>query len=183
MKSHIDFLYQVGTVTEEHVKLDIDDAIACGITGFSLNIGDPRQPFVATTLQYMFAYAHTVDFSIHISMDIWASGDATGGHPELYNSILSAYVADPSSVLPSITSHTNIALTFSLSYYHFSPGRPFITTFSDGGLNHTQWADWKSTALNNQLYFCPDFDGTAGYTSGADGWWYVHLFIPISVVH
>ncbi|THH27350.1 hypothetical protein EUX98_g6839 [Antrodiella citrinella] len=145
--------YMVGTVTEEHVQIDINDALTMGITGFSLNIGDPSQLFVADTLQYMFNYAPTVGFSLHISMDIWASGDATGGHPELYNDILNQYM-----------SHDG--------YYQGPNGKPFLTTFSDGGLQNWQWADWKSSALNNNTYFCPDFDGTTGYTSGDDAWWY-----------
>jgi hypothetical protein len=25
------------------------------------------------------------------------------------------------------------------------------------------------------MYFCPNFDNTTGYTTGADGWWYVFI--------
>lgn len=103
----------------------------------------------------MFNYAPTVGFFLHISMDIWASGNATGGHPDLYNNIIRGYVGKT-------------------GYYQGAPGKPFITTFSDGGLTNTQWNAWKLNTLANKLYFCPDFDGTSGYTTGADAWWFVH---------
>lgn len=127
---------------------------AAGITGFALNIGDPSESFVSDTLQYMFNYAPTVGFYLHISMDIWASGDADGGHPELYNDILQGYVAKS-------------------GYYQATAGMPFITTFSDGGLTADEWDAWKLSALANKLYFCPDFDGTAGYNTSATEWWCV----------
>ncbi|KAJ6565183.1 glycosyl hydrolase family 71-domain-containing protein [Mycena vulgaris] len=142
--------YMVGSVTEQHVKIDIDQAQAAGIQGFSLNIGDPSKSFVSDTLRYMFAYAPTVGFHLHISMDIWASGDATGGHPELFNKLLNQYMHAP-------------------GYFTFN-NLPYVTTFSDGGLNHTTWATWRASVPAH--YFCPNFDGTAGGMSGDDGWWF-----------
>ncbi|KAJ7461195.1 hypothetical protein FB451DRAFT_1563004 [Mycena latifolia] len=92
----------------------IDQAQAAGIQGFSLNITDPRKDFVASTLAYMFAYAPTVGFHLRISMDIWASGDATGGHPELYDNLLAQYM------------HSSGYFTMNNLLY--------VTTFSDGGI-------------------------------------------------
>ncbi|KAJ7489019.1 glycosyl hydrolase family 71-domain-containing protein [Mycena latifolia] len=143
--------YMVGSVTADHVKIDIDQAQAAGIQGFSLNIADPSKDFVASTLAYMFAYAPTVGFHLHISMDIWASGDSAGGHPEIYDDLLAQYMH--------------------VSGYFTMNGLPYVTTFSDGGLTNTLWNSWRSN-LGSSIYFCPDFDGTTGYTSGADGWWY-----------
>ncbi|KAF7337109.1 Glucan endo-alpha-glucosidase agn1 [Mycena venus] len=143
--------YMVGNVDFDHVTKDIDDAKAAGIQGFSLNIGDPLQPFVSTTLGYMFDYASSVGFHLHISMDIWASGDASGGHPELYTTLINGYSKID-------------------GYFHVN-GLPYVTTFSDGGLNNSQWLDWKAS-LEGPIYFCPDFDGTLGYTTGDDGWWF-----------
>ncbi|KAJ6474433.1 glycoside hydrolase [Mycena vitilis] len=144
--------YMVGTVTEAHAQQDIDEAKAAGISGFSLNIGTPSNDFVGKTLEYLFAHAASVGgFHLHISMDIWASGDSNGGHPDLYNDLVRGYVGNP--------------------VYFKVNGMPYITTFSDGGLTREEWAAWKLNTLANDLYFCPDFDGTAGYTTGATDWW------------
>ncbi|KAL1697513.1 glycoside hydrolase [Schizophyllum commune] len=143
--------YMVGDVTEEHVRQDIIDAAAAGISGFSLNIGDPGADFVANTLRYMFAHAYENGFYVHISMDIIASGDADGGHPHLFDDLLRGYVGHG-------------------GYYQVD-GKPFVTTFSDGGLTNEEWDAWKLDTLANKLYFCPDFDGTPGYNTSADGWW------------
>lgn len=109
----------------------------------------------------MFNYAPTVGFYLHISMDIWASGDADKGHPELYDDILQGYVAKE-------------------GYYQATAGMPFVTTFSDGGLTADQWDAWKLSALANKLYFCPDFDGTPGYNTSATEWWYVQCILYLS---
>lgn len=131
-----------------YIYSDTFDNRASGITGFSLNIGAPSQPFVIDTLNALFDYAPTVGFSLHISMDVLASG----GDPNAFNNIVRGYVGKP-------------------GYYNAAPGRPFITTFSDGGRTNTDWNNWKLLTLANQLYFCPDFDGTAGYTTSDPGWW------------
>lgn len=44
--------------------------------GFALNVGDPTQPFVQTSLDYMFSYAQSVGFKLYISIDLYASGNA-----------------------------------------------------------------------------------------------------------
>ncbi|KAJ7167709.1 glycoside hydrolase [Mycena filopes] len=133
--------YMVGSVSQAHAEQDIDEAKAAGITDF-----------VGKTLGYLFAHAASVGgFHLHISMDIWASGDAAGGHPDLYNDLVRGYVGN-------------------VAYFKVN-GKPFITTFSDGGLTNDAWAAWKLNTLQNNLYFCPDFDGTAGYTTGANDWW------------
>ncbi|KAJ7116114.1 glycosyl hydrolase family 71-domain-containing protein [Mycena crocata] len=145
--------YMVGNVLKEHAEQDIDLAKAAGITGFSLNIGTP-QPFVDQTLGFLFDHAESVTgFHLHISMDIWASGDINldKGHPDLYNDLLHRFVGRA-------------------AYFKVN-GKPYVTTFSDGGLTREQWNAWKLDALGTNLYFCPDFDGTPGYTTGADAWW------------
>ncbi|KAL1739610.1 glycosyl hydrolase family 71-domain-containing protein [Schizophyllum fasciatum] len=143
--------YMVGNVTEEHIRQDIIDAAAAGISGFSLNIGKPGADFVVNTLRYMFTHAYENGFYIHISMDLIESGDENGGHPELFNDLIRGYVGH--------------------SGYYQVDGKPFITTFSDGGLTNKEWDAWKLNTLANKLYFCPDFDGTPGYNTSADGWW------------
>lgn len=101
----------------------------------------------------MFDYAPTVGFLLHISMDMSASG----GDLDSFDNVVRGYVGKP-------------------GYFAPTAGKPFITTFSDGGRTNTEWDDWKQSTLANELYFCPDFDGTQGYTTADPGWWLVFLF-------
>ncbi|KAJ7346999.1 glycoside hydrolase [Mycena albidolilacea] len=146
--------YMLGNINADHIAIDIHQARIAGIDGFSLNIGDPSQPFVLPVLTNLFAAAQAEgDFHLHISMDLYASGDAAGGHPGLYNALLKQFMVHP-------------------NYFHMngSPlGSPYVTTFSDGGLQNFEWFNWKISI--GTMYFCPNFDNTTGYTTGADGWW------------
>lgn len=75
-----------------------------------------------------------------------------GGVPHEFDSTLQEYINSPS--------------------YYKVDGKPFISTFDSGGLNASQWAEWKDTALNStQMYFCPDFDDTVNYYNATDAWW------------
>ncbi|KAJ7354711.1 glycoside hydrolase [Mycena albidolilacea] len=142
--------YMVGNINADHIAIDIDQAKKAGIDGFSLNIGDPSQPFVLPVVTNLFAAAQAAgNFHLHISMDLYASGDATGGHPGLYNALLRQFMVHP-------------------NYFHMN-GSPYVTTFSDGGLQNFEWFNWKISI--GTMYFCPNFDNTTGYTTGADGWW------------
>lgn len=145
---------QLGNINADHVAQDIQDAKLAGIDGFSLNIGDPSQPFVLPVVTSLFAAAQAAGtFHLHISMDLYASGDAAGGHPGLYNALLKQFKDHP-------------------NYFHINAA-PYVTTFSDGGLQNTDWFNWKVSI--GTMYFCPNFDNTTGYTTGADGWWCVYL--------
>ncbi|KAJ7832046.1 glycoside hydrolase [Mycena olivaceomarginata] len=142
--------YMLGNINADHVAQDIRDAKLAGIDGFSLNIGDPSQPFVLPVVTSLFAAAQAAGtFHLHISMDLYASGDAAGGHPGLYNALLKQFMGHP-------------------NYFHVN-AVPYVTTFSDGGLQNTEWFNWKVSI--GTMYFCPNFDNTTGYTTGADGWW------------
>ncbi|KAJ7824663.1 glycosyl hydrolase family 71-domain-containing protein [Mycena olivaceomarginata] len=142
--------YMLGNVNADHIAIDIHQARLAGIDGFSLNIGDPSQPFVLPVLTNLFAAAQAEgNFHLHISMDLYASGDAAGGHPGLYNALLEQFMVHP-------------------NYFHMN-GSPYVTTFSDGGLQNFEWFNWKISI--GTMYFCPNFDNTTGYTTGADGWW------------
>jgi hypothetical protein len=47
------------------------------LDGFALNIGDPSQPFVLDTVRYLFDAAKAAGgFTIHLSLDVYASGSA-----------------------------------------------------------------------------------------------------------
>jgi len=123
-----------------------------GLDGFALNIGDPTQDYVRTTLNYMFDYTRDnhPDFFLYISMDTWAAGNANKWPVDYYQ------------ILADFKGHD--------AYYKGPNGFSFISTFADGGLNASQWLEWKDSWAN-ELYFVPDFDGTLGYYQQDPGWW------------
>ncbi|KAL9125883.1 MAG: hypothetical protein Q9175_008010, partial [Cornicularia normoerica] len=149
--------YMVGTVNKDHAQTDIDNAIAIGLDGFILNIGDPTASYVSKTLKNLFDYASGKNFKMYVSMDLAASGAAcTAGRsccngPTDYKSIFSEYLGNP-------------------SYYLGSNGEPMISTYTAGGFSNTTWNTWKSS-LNSKMYFVPMFDETNGYYDSVSGWW------------
>ncbi|KAL0265037.1 hypothetical protein SLS55_000994 [Diplodia seriata] len=150
--------YMVGTTSEAHVHTDIDDAAAAGLDGFALNIGDPRQSWATDTISYMFDYtaSNHPDFHLLFSLDLAAAGGA-GATLSDYNALLKQY-----------TPHAAYARGPSPNSY------PFVSTYSDGGLTNETWEQWRGSdafAEPDAVYFVPDFDATAGYYDGADGWW------------
>ena len=134
--------------------MDIVDAAFTGFDGFALNVGDPTQPFVRQTFNYMFDYAHNnyPDFKFFISLDLWAEGNAFNGVKiDQYSDLLRDFLGHPAWLLgPN--------------------GLPFISTFSSGGFNGTEWINWKNEWAN-AMYFVPDIDDTAGYNTSDPGWW------------
>jgi len=141
---------QVGTVTTAHAHTDIDDAVAIGLDGFALNIGDPMQSFVRDTMGSMFDYALSKDFKLFISMDLSAAGEAK------------KRLVDYRSLFRDFLGHG--------AWYLGPNGFPFVSTFSDGGLTNDAWIEWKNS-LASEIYFVPNFDGTLGYYENNPGWW------------
>jgi hypothetical protein len=139
-----------------HAQQDIDDAVAMGLDGFALNIGDPTQPFVRTLFNNIFDYTrdtYSGRFGLYFSLDVWASGAAGKG----------VYPTDDyHSLLQDFLGHA--------AYYKGPNGNPFISTFSDGGLTNASWEAFKNE-WGNSIYFVPDFDGTQGYYTADPGWW------------
>ncbi|OCL08544.1 glycoside hydrolase family 71 protein [Glonium stellatum] len=148
--------YMVGTVTEAHAHQDIDDAVAMGLDGFALNIGDPTQPYVRNTLNYMFDYTrnnYAGRLWLYFSLDIWASGNAGRG---IYPT------NDYHALLQEFKDHA--------AYYKGPNGHSFISTFGDGRLTNDHWRAFRRE-YGNALYFVPDFDRTQGYYDAHPGWW------------
>lgn len=80
-------------------KLDRLDA-------FALNIGDATQPFVMNSVTYLYEAANSIgDFSLFISMDVYASGAACYASgtsckgPEDYATVLNYALAQPSYLM------------------------------------------------------------------------------------
>lgn len=148
--------HQIGSITAEHAQKDIDDAMAMGLDGFAINVGDATKDFVPKTLGYLFSHAEAKGFKLYISMDVYASGDScyNGGDscngPFDYQWIWDAHKG-------------------SSAYYQVN-GKALISTFSSGGFHNDTWIKWKE-GLANDMYFMPDFDETEGYYDAADGWW------------
>lgn len=149
--------YMVNFIDEDHAQQDIDDAIAMGLDGFALNIGDSTQSFVNTTLGYLFNFAAGKSFKLFISMDLSA---ATAACTSLKTSCNGPY--DYYDIFSYYLGNT--------AYYVGPNGDPVISTYSAGGLNNINWTDWKNT-LDSVMYFIPDFDDTDGYYQAASGWW------------
>ncbi|KAH8898047.1 hypothetical protein GQ53DRAFT_837064 [Thozetella sp. PMI_491] len=140
--------YMVGTITEDHAHKDIDDAMALGLDGFALNIGDPGQQFVTDALGYLFGYANYRGFKLFISMDLAASG----GDPNAFNDIFKG------------------ALGWDC-YYRAGPNNyPLVSTFDSAGRTNVDITNWLAVWADI-IFFVPDFDDTAGYYDAADGWW------------
>ena len=167
---HVFAHYMVGTVTEAHAHQDIDDAKGMGLDGFALNIGDPTQAFVDTTLHDLFGYAEYVNsisdkpFYLYLSLDVYASGAAcyagstSCNGPWDYTNVLQWTLGSPAYYTGDNTPN----------------GFPMISTFSSGGYTNDNWTDWKAS-FANQMFFIPDFDETTGYYGGEDaydGWYY-----------
>lgn len=109
-----------------------------GLTGFSLNVNDPSQPFVNTSFGYLFDYVesnYNQKFSLMLSMDVWSRGK------------------EASDFVPLIKQYWT-----SPAWYIGPNGHPMLTTFSDGGWPNTAWQNFRDE-LDNNLYFIPDFDG------------------------
>ncbi|KAL7946861.1 glycoside hydrolase [Trichoderma barbatum] len=149
--------YMLGNIKEEHAHQDVDDAIAMGLDGFALNVGDATQAWVGPSLNYLFGYAQYRGFKLYISMDVYAAGDSCfrGGHscngPYDYRYIFDAWLG-------------------SSAYYRID-NKPLISTFSSGGFSNNNWTDWRAS-LGRDIFFMPDIDETRGYyESGNTVWW------------
>ncbi|KAH8193612.1 hypothetical protein TruAng_012222 [Truncatella angustata] len=146
--------YMIGNMDEDHAHKDIDDAVAMGLDAFVLNVGDPTQPFVRQAFNYMFDYTRDnhPNFHLFMSMDLWAEGNAFNKVDlEEYHALLRDFKGHPAWLLGP-------------------DGNSFVSTFSSGGLNNTNITDWLNS-WENQVYFVPDIDDTAGYNTSDPGWW------------
>lgn len=64
------------TILHLYNEFGLADLWHFSFAGFALNVGDPTQPFVQTSLDYMFSYAQSIGFKLYISIDLYASGNA-----------------------------------------------------------------------------------------------------------
>lgn len=142
--------YMAGTTTEEHVAIDINDAIRMGLDGFVLNVGNPLASYTNATLAYMFDYAAKTDFKLLINIDLNGAAGASLG------------LFDFTSLLKKYVGHD--------SYFKGPNDAPFISAFSDGGQSISNWTEFL-TSVSDKTYFVPDFDQTDGYYSATTGWW------------
>lgn len=139
----------------DHIHKDIDDAAASGIDGFALNIGDPRLGFVRNSMNAMFDYARDnhPNFKLFVSMDLYAAGGASPKQSVFdYHELLRDFMGHP-------------------AYQKCGPTNfPLVSTFGNGGLDKSIWAQWKQTWAN-EVCLQPDFDDTAGYYDNDPAWW------------
>lgn len=139
--------YMVGTVFEDHVKKDVDDAAAMGLDGFALNIGDPNGAETRALLGNIMDYAASnhPEFKMFISMDMWSPKN----------------LSDFDDILRDFLGHD--------AYYKGSDGYPFLSTYGSGDFDENVWNDWRERWAD-KIYFVPDF-ADAMALQGSDGWW------------
>ncbi|CAG8983304.1 hypothetical protein HYALB_00007432 [Hymenoscyphus albidus] len=154
--------YMLGSIDQDHAEKDIEDAIAMGFDAFSINIGFPQAPFVFTSLVRLFDHADTLksnggNFRLFISMDLYAAGqqkhaDGTPVNAFDYGDTFRDFITRP-------------------SYYLGPNGKPFVTTFSDGGMDGPSFNGWRQTLSSTGVYFVPDLDHTQGFNTSHPAWW------------
>ncbi|KKY13213.1 putative glycoside hydrolase family 71 [Diplodia seriata] len=137
----------VGTIFEDHIRKDVDDAAAMGLDGFVINMGNPLGPETRPLLSTMFDYAaaNHPDFKCFISMDLWAPKN----------------LSDFDSILTDFLGHA--------AYYRGSDGYPVISTYGSGTFGQHDWSQWRDKWARN-IYFIPDFADLMAL-QGSDGWW------------
>ncbi|KAH7046817.1 glycosyl hydrolase family 71-domain-containing protein [Macrophomina phaseolina] len=140
--------FQVGTINEDHVHQDVDDAAAMGLDGFALNMGSPLEPFSRAVFDYMFDYTRDnhPDFKLFISMDLWSAKN----------------LSDFDQFFTDFLAHD--------AYYKGPNGFPFVSTYGNGGFSKETWQDWKNRWAD-KLYFVPDFAGMAGTDDSSPECW------------
>ncbi|KAL3419640.1 glucan endo-alpha-glucosidase agn1 [Phlyctema vagabunda] len=154
--------YMVGNITDEHAHQDVDDAIAMGLDAFSLNIGYPQASHVYPALASLFGYTAYLNslgtnFKLFISMDLWAAGaikhaDGTSVNAFDYGDLFAEFKDNA-------------------AYYRGPNGHPFVTTFSDGGMNNDSLLGFRKQVFQDNVYFVPDLDHTEGFNTSHPYWW------------
>ncbi|PYH42401.1 glycoside hydrolase family 71 protein, partial [Aspergillus saccharolyticus JOP 1030-1] len=154
--------YMVGTTDTAHAEQDIEDAIAMGIDGFALNVQCPKDSFATSLVNDMAKYLQTAkpDFSIFISMDVYASGSPSCGATPI------DYVSMVQNAMSS-------------GYYTQVDGKMLVSTYSSGGGTWETWNEFKNLVAvagdgdpGYEVYWVPDLDDTDGYWESDGGWWY-----------
>ncbi|OJD38735.1 glycoside hydrolase family 71 [Diplodia corticola] len=140
--------YMVGVIHEDHVHQDVDDAVAMGLDGFALNIGDPSTQFTRDVFNNMFDYTRDnhPDFKLFISMDLWSQNDTLN---------FDGYFVD-------FLGHD--------AYYKGPNGYPFVSTYGNGNFSKEKWQTWRNR-FSDKLYFVPDFAGMIGEGNQTAAWW------------
>ncbi|KAK0645359.1 hypothetical protein DIS24_g7965 [Lasiodiplodia hormozganensis] len=140
--------YMVGVIHEDHVHQDVDDAVAMGLDGFALNIGDPSTQFTRDVFNNMFDYTRDnhPNFKLFISMDLWSNNDTIN---------FDGYFTD-------FLGHD--------AYYKGPNGYPFVSTYGNGGFSEKVWKNWRNR-WGDKVYFVPDFAGMIGEGNQTASWW------------
>ncbi|KAK9369874.1 hypothetical protein V1509DRAFT_638557 [Lipomyces kononenkoae] len=192
--------YMVGTVYQNHAQQDIDNAQA--MEGFALNIGDPSQDFVKTTLEYMFSYAAPVGFKLYVSMDVYAYGNScyqekkSCNGPFDYKWIFDAYIGSSAYYRvdnrPLISSKQTQGTSRSKKWSHVA-WRPLVSSFINAFRNGVSSLDMVpadgSLAVGAAWYkpiqvhtIACLFDGTSQYYDRPDGFYNGSDYLYWSVV-
>lgn len=141
---------QVGSLTSgtNHAELDIEQAQAMGFDAFALNVGAPNADWAQSAVQQLFTVAQQKNFKLFFSLDFIQDGSYQD-----FQNLLQGYLGNS-------------------AYYRTGPNNyPVVSTFSAGALGPSDFQAFKQFYAN-ELYFIPDFDGTQGYYTDTNGWFY-----------
>ncbi|KAJ3566449.1 hypothetical protein NPX13_g7127 [Xylaria arbuscula] len=134
--------YLVGGIdpNTDHVKQDIDQAVAAGFDAFALNIGAPTADWLITAVNQLFDYADTRDdFKLFFSFDFYQTGDINT-HASLYTQF-----ADRASYLR-----------------YGDDDLPVVSSYSGGGIGVDAWRNFKTA---NNVYLIPNPEADGNYYS------------------
>ena len=133
---------QVGTTTADHAKQDIQDAMAVGLDGFAMNVGQPTQDFAKTCVQELFDGAQGTNFTLFFSFDLLQDQNLPD-HIALFN---------------QFQDHPN---------YLNVDGKRLVSSY--GGYNEKSgWGQFKESS---NIYLLPNLDDSAA-GSGATSPYY-----------
>ncbi|KAJ1553988.1 hypothetical protein HK405_006327, partial [Cladochytrium tenue] len=140
--------YMVGGMSGlSQAKADVDDALACGIDAFAINVQDASSWWSVDTIDWLFQAAEGTDFKLFFSFDM---------------NVLTA----PADFIPLLVKYHN-----SSAYYTYEGGRPLVSTFNGGTLtfgSSSSSAGWQASFIDVLAadgivpFFMPDFDDYTG---------------------
>ncbi|KAI1848594.1 hypothetical protein JX265_011552 [Neoarthrinium moseri] len=127
-----------------HAADDVKAALAMGITGFALNVGDASALWALDSISQLFTAASGTDLKFFFSMDLAQDKNAYN-----FTNLINRYISNA-------------------NYYTYK-NLPFLSTFSAAGTGPEYWPDFLAK-LERDVYFVPDFDDGLDYYTNFDDW-------------
>lgn len=142
---------QVGSITADHAKTDITNAIAMGLDAFALNLLG-TETWSTDAVGDLFNATQGTNFKLFFSFDM-------------------THFTSPSQFIPLLEQYVNHP-----NYYQYRSSSngslPFVSTYNGGTLTfgasdpNSGWTEYFRNNLTTDIFFVPDFDDAAGYPNG-----------------